>query len=729
MYHKGYTVADRKRVDRERNKENRTTKRVDKLLSQEIIVWDGEGMKLSGPDAPQHYVLFGCSARVESPLVIEKDGDRLTFQEIADYCLDVAAEHPNAVHLGYYFTYDQNMIIWSLPWPTKQVLYSKGSCAVKRGDTRYFIRMIFRKTIRITRIRGFGTPHAVKHTILIQDFAPFFAKKFTAAYESLVPESERADNWAVVEQGKKERADMMFDDMPKVLRYWKAEIQALQELAIQFRNVMFNAGFYLSEWHGPGALANYIRRSNDLIQHEWGGKEANLPPAVHEASKKAYFGGHFEPFHVGYIEGPVYSYDKNSAYPHAFCAIPSLSAEGHWHHVGPVSSKEWADRNNALRTGFSVFEIKWRGCAENAASRGPTRVLGPIQPFPRRDIKGNITYPPFVHGWYWTPEVYMGKYLEKLNPERYCCEILDCWTWIPADDSLPWKDLIEDMYNRRLRLKKNRNPVQMAFKLGPNCLYGKMAQRAGGKEEAPKSHTLPIAGYVTSTCRAAVMRLIMACPPTDVLSVETDGVYTRTPPERLTQFPMSDKLGDWSMEKYDAMILLQNGVYLLLKDGEWQLKSRGFDPAALTADKALEHLSRCTPEDWPVLALGSGESFLGLGNAIARATRLTKHGVHSTNPFKASKLHCTWVPDKKELNVSGGHSKRIHYPKFCPACKKGLPPSVAMHTMTLHPKALDPLDCHSEPYILPWEKGTGERKWSIMRELLDAESGIREDTD
>jgi hypothetical protein len=716
-YHKGYSAEERKAVDRERNRANRAAQRTDKILSQTVIVWDGEGMKLSGPDKPQHYVLFGCSARVASPLVIEKDGDRLTFQELADYCCDVSDEYPNAVHLGYYFTYDQNMIIWSLPWPAKQILYSTGSCAIKRGTTKYYIRLIFRKTIRITRIRENGR----KSSILIQDIGPFFAKKFTEAYKELFPTPTDPENWEIVKQGKEDRAEMLFADMAKVRRYWTAEIVALEELAIEFRRIMFDAGFLLSEWHGPGALANYIRRNNDLIRHEWGGKQENLPVPVHEASKAAYFGGHFEPFQVGYVEGPVYAYDKNSAYPHAFCSIPSLEKNGTWRHVGAVSQTEWRS-NQELRSSFGVFKIKWRGCPPNA---GQWRTLNQIQPFPRRDERSNITFPPFVTGWYWTPEVHGGMFLARKYPNECTCEILDCWVWEPATDEYPWESLIRKMYDRRRILKRNGNPTQMAFKLGPNSMYGKMAQRAGGKEKAPSSHTLPIAGFVTSTCRAAVMQLMLSCPPEDVLSVETDGVFTKTPPEKLSHFPMSDELGEWDVKVYDAMILLQNGVYLLKKDGVWKKpKSRGFAPEALTADIALEHLSRCTPQEWPVLKLGGGESFLGLGNAISRATKLTVHGVYSTNPFKASDLHCTWVPDKKEINLAGGHSKRIHYPKLCGACRRGLTPAEAPHNLTLHPKALDPLEWESVAYELPWEKETGEKKWSIMRRILDEETGI-----
>ena len=300
-YHKGYSTEQRKNVDRERKRTERAEKSTDAILSKEVIVWDGEGMKLSGPDQPQHYVLFGCSVDPDHPLVITEPDGRLTFEQIADYCLSIVQRHPNAVHFGYFFKYDQNMIIWSLPWPAKQVLYSSGSCMVKINNCRYYIRAVFGKFIRITRLQG-----EEKTSILIEDFAPFFASSFVKAYETLFPKPSDPENWGVVVQGKKDRSDMMYPDMGKVRRYWRAEILALHELAFEFRRIMFDAGFLLPQWHGPGALANYIRRKYDLIRHEWGGKESNMSSEVHEAVRGGYYGGHFEQYQVGFIAGPIY---------------------------------------------------------------------------------------------------------------------------------------------------------------------------------------------------------------------------------------------------------------------------------------------------------------------------------------------------------------------------------------------------------------------------------------
>lgn len=714
-YHKGYTRDEQLAANRTNDNRRNAARRDSDVRAKEVIVWDGEGMKLTGEDKPQHYVLFGCSARPDRPLVINHSRGRLTFEEIADYCIDVATAHPNAIHLGYFFQYDQNMIIWSLPWAVKHVIYTKNACRITRGNKKYYIKCIFGKTIRITRTIG-----ERKVSILIEDIAHFFACKFTDAYEMLFPKPTDPDNWAVVVEGKKQRADMLYADMPRVLRYWRAEIMALRELACEFRRLMFEGGFMLTEWYGPGALANYIRRRHNLVVHERGGKEQHMPPGVHEAVKGAFYGGHIEQYKVGVVKGPIYQYDRNSAYPSAFCRIPSLSEGGEWRHVGAISTAEWWERSE-LRTRFAVFRVRWRGASSSFEfSHGNTL----IQPLPHRSQKGGISYPLRTEGWYWAPEVSVAMQLAKTQNRQ--CEITDGWIWDAKEPvEFPWKELMYDLYTTRLRLKNERNPVQMGYKLSMNSLYGKMAQRAGGKDKPPQSHTLPIAGYVTSDCRAAVMRVMMSCNPGSVLTVETDGVFTTTTPEELQRryprFTVSNKLGDWSVKVLDEMIIVQNGVYLTRVGDEWlPPKSRGIPATAMKRDAILDHLRQCTGDRWPKLAFTNKEAFIGLGASISRATHKNKRGKMSTNPFKASALHCTWHADPRELDVEGHHSKRAHIVKMCPECKAGKSPAETAHPLTINSEAdqwnAKPHEWISHSYTLPWEKGYEEDRWRLETE-------------
>jgi hypothetical protein len=704
-YHKRHTRAQRLEANNEAQKKHRVTD----IRAKEVIVWDGEGMKLSGEDKPQHYVLFGCSVRPDHPLVITEPDGRLSFEQIADYCMDVVKAHPNAIHLGYFFRYDQNMIIWDLPWPTKRALYERGACRIKRNGKLYIIRCVFGKTIRITRIKGEN-----KKSILIEDIAAFFGTSFVKAYNSLFPVPTNPDNWAIVVEGKKQRADMLYADMPDVRRYWRAEIKALEELACEFRRLMFDGGFMLTQWYGPGALANYLRRRHGLVRHEWGGKEDNLPPAVLAAVKGAFYGGHIEQFKVGVVKGPIYQYDVNSAYPSAFRHVPSLSEGGEWRHLGAIDSDTWWKRPD-LRNRFALYFVRWRGKNSN-----PKSLLGnlQIQPLPHRSQRDEITYPSRVNGWYWAPEVSNAMQFNGRGDIE--CEILDGWVWEPAEPvTFPWNILMEELYAARLILKDEDNPVQMGYKLSMNSLYGKMAQRAGGKDKPPGSHTLPIAGFVTSFCRAMVMKLMLHCIPGSVISVETDGVFTTTPPEKLRgDFPRSNKLGEWGVKVYDEMIIIQNGVYMLRKGDKWEPpKSRGIPARAINPETLKEHLALCVGERWPSLVFDNQEAFIGLGAAISRATKKNKWDQWSTNPFKASRLHCTWKQDSRTIDIEGHGSKRSHFYKSCRHCMEGIPPTDIAHDMVIYSRAdqltAGPTEITSSSYTLPWEKNYEVPEWRI----------------
>lgn len=663
------------------------------VRQRRVIAWDGEGIKLSGPRHPQHYVLFGCSADTDNPLVIDGPKDDLDFYRLADYIVSIGDRYPKAIHVGYFFKYDHNMIVKSLPWPMKAALYEKNRCRAKHGIYTYAVSWIPGKSITISR-KITGSKRGT--SVTIDDIGPFFASSFVSAYtRALKPAADDA-TWRVVVEGKAMRADTTYDDMETVARYWRAEIVALEQLAVWFRDLMCDAGFPLTKWYGPGALANLLRKRHSLGAHEWGGKVDNMPPEVHDASKRAYFGGHVEQFQAGRIIGPVYLLDINSAYPAAFAGIPSLRKGGEWRHVTGFPTDRPPQE-------FSV----WQTCYMDRRTPAPARP----QPLPHRDPRKEITYPPMVRGWYWLPEMYAARYAARMTGASV--QVVEGWEWWPAREpkvEYPWS-FMHDMYVTRARLKAQGNPLEMPFKLGLNSMYGKMAQRAGWDQEThapPRSHTLPIAGYVTAWCRARMMKVIqdiLRVNPDGVIAVETDGVFTTVPPEQLGITP-SAELGAWSCDVYDELMYVQNGVYLLRRGDKWvKVKARGMSVKAMTPELMSEYLHSLAPgEAWEPLRLAQGEVFVGLGAAIARATT-TKGQIAWP---KANALHCRWQPQEKDV-VPGQRGKRRHFgTDGCPACASGFTAYEAPHTLRATGHMLGLL---SMPYQLPWEHGYTETKY------------------
>lgn len=96
---------------------------------KEFIAWDGEGINLKGIGKPQSYVLFGSN----KDCVIDPNG--LSTFDCIDHILETGAKFPDAIHVGFAFTYDANMIIGSLTPTTLARIHKYGFAKIKRRST------------------------------------------------------------------------------------------------------------------------------------------------------------------------------------------------------------------------------------------------------------------------------------------------------------------------------------------------------------------------------------------------------------------------------------------------------------------------------------------------------------------------------------------------------------------------------------------------------------------
>lgn len=651
------------------------------LTERRIIAWDGEGINISGDSRPQHYVLFGCSADAKSPL-ISKD---LLSGEILRYIASVGRKTPNAVHIGYGFRYDANMIVRHLPVSCLLELKEHNHCYYSYGGYRYRIAWLPGKRFQVTEIRGEG--RGDRTTVTIDDILPFFSSAFLPAVESILSDELTPEDREVIAHGKAARGTNTWDDMPEVQRYWRAEIMLMQRLAERFRDVMFSAGFMLRDWYGPGALSSYLFRTQKLKSHIVNGPP-ELPKPVHIASKYAYAGGRFELYRMGRFTGPVHAIDINSAYPYAMSKAPSLGMEhGYWRHV------ERPDRI----TYFGVYRIQFK-----APEAGPFEARA--MPLFHRDDRGSISYPNVLQGWYWSPEAQCIAGFDGV-------EIVEGWEWI-SDGNRPFL-FLQEMYNRRQEIGK-RNVMSMPYKFGPNSMYGKFAQRVAfretkdGRKLPPATHCLPLAGWVTSYTRAMLFNVLRQIPVDQLIAVETDGLYTTCDVRKLRGLTFGAGLGEWDHTTYDEMLYMQSGVYHRRKGTDWLApKSRGLDQQAASMPVIADYLRQCKPGPFPTLSVTMRPRFIGLSAAAASAA-----------PLKTR--HCRWEGGTRELEP-GGKGKRVHIPEICPACRHGNSAYDEPHTLVVRSRCFGQM---SSPHWLPWEDG------EQYPDLADAEflDEIAEDT-
>jgi hypothetical protein len=654
---------------------------------REFVAWDGEGINVDGPNKPQHYVLFGSSA--SEPLT--SDTHIHTF-DLLDYILRVGADHPTAFHVGFAFNYDSNMILRSLSERALRIIHKKNRVTLKKDGTRYHIHFLPGKWFSVSRYEaGYDrktNPHG-KTSVRIYDLFSFFGTSFVRAYEDLVgPVPD------IVVAGKADRNS--FSDPTKVLEYWRVEIDMLRELADELRHRMYGADLRITEWHGPGALASYANKQHGVKAHM-----AHTPAGVREASRFAYAGGRFEMFKLGRVNGPIYSLDINSAYPHGIRHLPSLSV-GRWQHVnGPKRLAKFGVYRVRLnpRVGGSFLE----------------RAPGPLF---HRDAMGNISFPWILDGWYWSPEVHNVRRLGN-------AEIVEGWEytgWENAERPYEW---VEDTYALRRQWKADGNASQLALKLLMNSLYGKMAQRVGWNEEkftAPTWHQLEWAGWVTSNCRAMLWDAMRRIPFDGLIAVETDGLYTTVHPKHVIgNVPLrrtgtgeiagsaradpaelrsaldysSKELGGWEVEVYDELVYVQSGLAWLRKGDKWICKRRGLDARTFELDAARDYVrSLGAKEKWAPY-IGETTRFVGLGAAIqSRAPTKARLGV--------------WQTVEREIRPGQG-GKRIHLASQCAACRTGMSAWDMPHDMSI--RSLAYKDPQSREHDIPWENGDQGYEW------------------
>lgn len=313
-----------------------------------------------------------------------------------------------------------------------------------------------------------------------------------------------------------------------------------------------------------------------------------------------------------------------------------------------------------------------------------------------------ISYPQMGHGWYWSPEAAMANRIPGAVIE-------EGWVWKSNESVYPWS-FLQDMYDTRMRLGK-ANLLSMPFKLGPNSLYGKYAQTVGWdkkKKLPPKSHALPVAGWVTSYCRAMLLGAMLN-DPSAIIAVETDAIYTTKDPSEWS-LRIGKELGAWDVDVYDEMIYMQSGMYHYKKDGEWKgTRSRGMNRGEYPVEMASEYVQSLTAnEPWPSLKMSTKPRFIGAGAAMA-----------SSQPLKQTMT--SWHASPKEFTL-GDTGKRIHVPGACQDCIDGISPWEKPHRLAIKSKSDGQMLSFGRH--LPWEGGQHPEEVQKIRDQLVLEGEL-----
>jgi hypothetical protein len=616
---------------------------------RKFIFWDGEGTKSLVTEGKQNYSLFGNS---EGNYLQDVE---LHTRQMLEFIIEQGRRSPHAFHVGFAFEYDVNMILRNMN-PT-QFSFLKSRGFVFYGD--YRIEHIPHKWFQVTKYGPtYPDNKRDKITVRIADMFGFFQCSFLKAIKSYLKGDPILERIEIIERGKAGRNDFTYKEIETVKEYWTIEGETGRRLADRLREYLYDVNLNISQWHGPGALANYAYRQNNIKTHK-----AETPPEVYEAARFGYAGGRFERFQIGRFRNG-WGIDINSAYPYGISQLPSL-AEGRWQHTTNATPENIVE--------FGIYHIRMKGSPIALAA----------SPLFHRDRAGNISYPWITDGWYWSPEVATLRGMPNV-------EIIEGYEYVG------WKTrpfaFVLDVYNQRKVLKLAGVGSEMALKLLLNSLYGKMAQRVGWERTGgpPTWHQLDWAGWVTSATRAKLYSVMRRIPSSQLIAVETDGIYTTCDPATIG-IEHSKELGGWEVTPFDEIRYVQSGMYAKGAEGQWTTKYRGLDARSINAWTIRQHLKSLEPNisEWPMLS-GPTTRFVGYRQALWRQSM-------NMGPMK---MHmCKWEHDTKDLSA-GSAGKRIHSASLCYACKQGLNAWEAPHNTVIRSNSV--FDMQSHKHDIPW---------------------------
>ncbi len=512
---------------------------------------------------------------------------------------------------------------------------------------------------------------------------------------------------AFIELMKKQRGNHAQSDWNEVQRYCKDECRLLAMLVETYIRAHVEAGIDLrGKYHGAGSTSDaFLEKMNALEKRctrEVSSKDFDTFYQTKSAFSRAFFGGRAEVSRIGFVQGPYWTADIASAYPHVLYSLPCVR-HGKWHHVtgrglqrslsaakvavvhyrmDAPGARDWgfvtpgrpelgelgapadvddeakvkarrkkkAKKQKAIAEGLiepetddEVSELE-RGIGERALMTGILADVGklPWGPLPYRTDKGSIVFPSsHPGGWAWKDEYEVAK---KHFPD----EVVASEAWVlkgHCQCERPYQ-AIGQFY--LLRIAWGSDGRGKVLKLGYNGCYGKFAQVIG---KNPKYSCRVVAGHITGATRARLFDAIMSAPdPWSVVYAATDGLISTVPlsppnpPENETTATAGSKwLGVWEVSQPTAedFFIVQPGFWFsTAPDGK--VRTRGTPLEIIHAFRpAILEQWRREPTKKP-RGLPKASTFHGIKTSIRPPTK--EHSKYRRDP-----LYGRWTSDHRRI--------------------------------------------------------------------------------
>lgn len=415
-----------------------------------------------------------------------------------------------------------------------------------------------------------------------------------------------------------------YERLSKRVAFAVVRSSIIARLADRVNNELSEYGINLTRYHGAGSIAGYwlgkMKAKSFFHNYRY---RRQLSPELHKAINQAYYGGRAEQFKIGTLHN-VKVYDINSAYANAIRYLPTLLRK-------PKFSMEW----QPLPFSLWYIEYDFTKCDSDTSL-----YFGLL---PNRNIANHTKYKLKGRGYFWQPEI---VYLIQNHPE--CINIK--YGFVYDYDETPFDAEINRLYDLRLELQANKNPLEKILKLSLSGIYGKFCQ-ANGKGHY---YNLSYAGFVTSFTRAQLLNATRVAAA-NTISFQTDAIHST----EFLPIPVSDEIGEYKLSEYAKVIYLDNGVYQCYDQNGAIVKTktrgfRGFD-----FNKAIEEIGRCRSFS------GLVDIFVGHNlhqeNLFKGAAYLSQHEINKQiSPTENTITSARWFEDKEIDLLSGYIDSRVN---------------------------------------------------------------------
>jgi len=368
--------------------------------------------------------------------------------------------------------------------------------------------------------------------------------------------------WKEDKSKRKDFENVKMDD-PEIIKYNRLDVIATYQLALILDKI-FPMRVKLTL---PSTAISYIlqnTKSEYVYYYFKGEKYYGLPnnDIVINTLKYLYKGGLFDSNYLGVFDH-VYKYDINSMYPFMMTWLPELELvrvsdnPKSFTIDDPILDGTWFNEDAKY---LRIYHLCYHDNPKFIASKENHMLLR---------VQDSCTSLFDFEMWR------NGKTLINKFEMKYMIEFRITRKRI-------FKNIIEEIYSKRLALKKQKNPFEKVYKLIMNSSYGKFGERILTTNSRYKN--VIYASMITALGRT----YIQSAEPNSIAYL-TDSVFTLKP---LKASLIGDKLGQFKQEGEGKLYIIGNGLYVLDDPEEKMVKYRGFKfPTEEDAEKTIKYIA------------------------------------------------------------------------------------------------------------------------------------------